>query len=610
MKNISIKTLVASLLLIGATSVLAMEQTQESVKRFNSGAKTGVRSICFSSDGKQIIGSVDDKAMVWDSQNRDVLYTLPGSTGQVVTDAKLNRDGSLILIASHKDAFIWDVRTKTMLHALSGHKNGVSSVQFSPDEAQVITSSWDNTVVFWDARTGRKLRTINCPHPVLSAKLNRDGDRIATSFYDIQHDNGEVNRTSAIIWDVRTGRRIIELNGGHIGRVNSVEFSPNEDTIVTTSGDKTIIMWDAHNGRQLYVLRGHAHHVSVARFSPDGSKIVSISHDKKIIIWDTQTGELLYRISGNHSEISDVRFTVEGTQLLISTHGGQVCLYDVPLNDEMQQAINASLLEQQVPVLNNGAPIAQPIDDQFDNEMQQAINASLIENQSSRPCVAPRREAPAVAPVVAVAAQAAACNICLEDKQAGELITLSCDHAYCGDCLNHLVDNAIAEKSTAQLKCPNADCARPINERDVRAIANNDQIKLAAYGDIATREWIVRQPNARHCPTPDCSSVFLNDGANAQSTVCAECNHRYCSNCLFDHERATSCRAAEAARAGDNAYNEWKRLNTKECPQCRAAIEKNGGCSTVLCSQCMHAFCWDCKGPYNHQAHDCRPVAQ
>jgi WD40 repeat protein len=112
MKNISIKTLVASLLLIGATSVLAMEQTQESVKRFNSGAKTGVRSICFSSDGKQIIGSVDDKAMVWDSQNRDVLYTLPGSTGQVVTDAKLNRDGSLILIASHKDAFIWDVRTK------------------------------------------------------------------------------------------------------------------------------------------------------------------------------------------------------------------------------------------------------------------------------------------------------------------------------------------------------------------------------------------------------------------------------------------------------------------------------------------------------------------
>lgn len=207
-----------------------------------------------------------------------------------------------------------------------------------------------------------------------------------------------------------------------------------------------------------------------------------------------------------------------------------------------------------------------------------------------------------------LAALTTPCNICLDDKLANELVALSCSHLYCKACLNQLVDNASAERSTAQLKCPNTSCAKPLNEQDVRTITSNDIAKLTAYADICAREWLIRQPNARQCPTPNCPFVFLNDGANARATICSECNQRYCSNCLVDHERQMSCDAAKAARAGDIAYNEWKQTNTKECPQCKATIQKNGGCPTVACSQCKHAFCWNCLGPYNHLAHNCRPT--
>ena len=38
----------------------------------------------------------------------------------------------------------------------------------------------------------------------------------------------------------------------------------------------------------------------------------------------------------------------------------------------------------------------------------------------------------------------------------------------------------------------------------------------------------------------------------------------------------------------------WKELFTKNCPSCRAHIEKNEGCKHMECIKCRHEFCWDC----------------
>lgn len=73
-----------------------------------------------------------------------------------------------------------------------------------------------------------------------------------------------------------------------MGSVLSVSFSVDGSSIISSSFDKTIRMWDAVTGDALgYPLRGHGDAVRIV-VSPGGTRIVSGSFDRTIRVWDTQ----------------------------------------------------------------------------------------------------------------------------------------------------------------------------------------------------------------------------------------------------------------------------------------------------------------------------------
>jgi len=69
---------------------------------------------------------------------------------------------------------------------------------------------------------------------------------------------------------------------GHTGGVRSVSFSPDGQTIVSGSRDKTIRVWLVESGELVRTLEGHTDEVYSVSFSPDGQSIVSGSWDKTI----------------------------------------------------------------------------------------------------------------------------------------------------------------------------------------------------------------------------------------------------------------------------------------------------------------------------------------
>jgi len=115
------------------------------------------------------------------------------------------------------------------------------------------------------------------------------------------------------------------------------------------------------------------------------------------------------------------------------------------------------------------------------------------------------------------------------------------------------------------------------------------------------QEWIINQPHAKHCPSPDCNWVFTNEDDMTQNIECPNCHQRYCSNCLRNHRARVTCdqarilaEATEHTRDPETA--QWLAANSKNCPSCKTPIQKKGGCNHMTCRMCRHEFCWICLG--------------
>jgi WD40 repeat protein len=70
-------------------------------------------------------------------------------------------------------------------------------------------------------------------------------------------------------------------------------FSPNAKSLVSSSYDETIKIWDIRTGECLKTLQGHTDRIRAVTISPDGTTIASGSFDGTIKLWDVKTGECL-----------------------------------------------------------------------------------------------------------------------------------------------------------------------------------------------------------------------------------------------------------------------------------------------------------------------------
>ncbi|WP_338071761.1 hypothetical protein, partial [Bathymodiolus thermophilus thioautotrophic gill symbiont] len=74
------------------------------------------------------------------------------------------------------------------------------------------------------------------------------------------------------------------LQTGHAGAIQSANFSPDGQTIISASWDNTFKLWNL-NGQCLHTFTGHPG-IQSANFSPDGQTIISTSHDNTLKLWN------------------------------------------------------------------------------------------------------------------------------------------------------------------------------------------------------------------------------------------------------------------------------------------------------------------------------------
>ena len=108
---------------------------------------------------------------------------------------------------------------------------------------------------------------------------------------------------AARVWDAASGKQIGEPMKHEI-HVNSAQFSPDGQRVVTASNDNTARIWDAASGKQISEPMKHANAVNSAQFSPDGQRVVIASYDNTARLWDV------------HGAYDEIRTTKENIFLL------------------------------------------------------------------------------------------------------------------------------------------------------------------------------------------------------------------------------------------------------------------------------------------------------
>mmetsp|Transcript_36709 Transcript_36709/g.59313 ORF Transcript_36709/g.59313 Transcript_36709/m.59313 type:complete len:520 (-) Transcript_36709:770-2329(-) len=191
--------------------------------------------------------------------------------------------------------------------------------------------------------------------------------------------------------------------------------------------------------------------------------------------------------------------------------------------------------------------------------------------------------------------QSTTCAICFEDNAT---LWNPCGHGFCSSCWGQYLTMKIDEGEAKNIVCPAFKCKTKVSDGTIEKMV--DKAVFAKYKSFLARSFVDDNPNVRWCPAPNCGRAVTGALVDKSNVKCS-CGHKFCFKCKFEAHRPASCDMVklwlQKCKDDSETYN-WLSANTQDCPQCRSAIEKNGGCNHMTCKQCKGEFCWVCQGEW------------
>jgi WD40 repeat protein len=234
----------------------------------------------------------------------------------------LSPDKSVLAVGRGHQIQLYDPQYGVRLRAFTGHTAIIESMAFAPDGRTLATGSF-REVVLWDPRSGEvKQKLTGFADRVLALAFSPDGRLLATGG-GLPAADGEVR-----IFEVATGKRILDLPAAHADTVFGLCFSPDGTKLATGAADRQVKIWDAATGKALKTVEGHTHHVLDVGWRADGKVLASAGADNAVKIWDAATGEQLRSIPGHGKQVTRLTFVGQSINILTCSGDGTVRLWN------------------------------------------------------------------------------------------------------------------------------------------------------------------------------------------------------------------------------------------------------------------------------------------
>ena len=139
------------------------------------------------------------------------------------------------------------------------------------------------------------------PRTVLSVNFIDEGKTLVSSSRD-----GTIK-----IWDIASGQLKRTLTN-HTSGVYAVTFSHDRKLMASGSVDTTIILWDAAKFEPIRKLEGHKAAVRDLAFAPDDKTLASAGEDSTFRLWDVASGDLKVTRTDHTSQVKGVVYYPDG----------------------------------------------------------------------------------------------------------------------------------------------------------------------------------------------------------------------------------------------------------------------------------------------------------
>lgn len=231
------------------------------------------------------------------------------------------------------------------------------------------------------------------------------------------------------------------------------------------------------------------------------------------------------------------------------------------------------------------------------------------------------------------------CSICFcDDEKMARLER--CGHGCCESCMKEYMRNAMDGGALDPIvTCFARGCSESISFRDFERFASGpslakyqERLCLTVLRMMEDFSWCTKCESGGLLPsskstssgaalsststTPLSAATASSSSSNAPSASfsaytstcvdvhCDSCKHSYCGLCREDaHPGLTCAQKHETVMLSDHYHTEKLsskaiQQTCKQCPNCEARTQRDGGCSHMVCKSCSFAWCWLCGGPY------------
>eukprot|EP01026_Neomeris_dumetosa_P033613 TRINITY_DN2688_c0_g1_i11.p1 TRINITY_DN2688_c0_g1~~TRINITY_DN2688_c0_g1_i11.p1 ORF type:complete len:547 (-),score=56.25 TRINITY_DN2688_c0_g1_i11:386-1894(-) len=177
------------------------------------------------------------------------------------------------------------------------------------------------------------------------------------------------------------------------------------------------------------------------------------------------------------------------------------------------------------------------------------------------------------------------------------MLHAGCGHCMCLECWKGYIAAALDQgASCVDLRCFQQKCLVAVPRQTILKVCNEAQIQRFEIYERQT--FVDENPKMSWCTGGGCNCIIHSRSPQGLLDVQCTCGETFCFQCKGEAHQPAKCKTVEEwlRKAGAESENlNYILANTKPCPKCKRAIEKNQGCNHMTCTQCKHQFCWLCK---------------